>query len=404
MGVYRNSTSIATKTNTPIVNIPQSLSVVTREFIQDNAFQGVTDVTRYIPGVAVHQGEGNRDELVIRGVDSSANFFVNGFRDDVQIFRDLYNAQSLEVLRGPTALTFGRGAGGGVLNRTLKEADGAYIYNAAVQTGSFGDRRVTVDAGQAVSENFAARLNMMYEKSDTFRDYGNLQRYGINPTFTFWVDDDTKVKLSYEYFHDNRTADRGNPSQALSAVPPSSTRFNPAGPSAPNGDLTAFFGSPTLNKAIANVQTGMAFVEHDFHNGLTVKNGTFVADYQKFYQNVYPGNGPLSGAVDPADTSFNYAAYQHTTNRDSAFNQTDFVYRGGNRSGVSYARFRNGVWKTSRYRRAQYRRFSEWNQYDNWRSVQSDLFRVCRLHSPGARIVCSWRYDSRLEQQVSRVY
>ncbi len=81
-------------------------------------------MTRYVPGVAVHQGEGNRDELVIRGVDSSANFFVNGFRDDVQYFRDFYNAQSIEVLKGPSALTFGRGAGGGIVNRTLKEADG----------------------------------------------------------------------------------------------------------------------------------------------------------------------------------------------------------------------------------------------------------------------------------------
>jgi hypothetical protein len=89
-GVYTNSTSAATKINTPIVNIPQSLSVVTKEFIADNAFQNITDVTRYVPGVDVHQGEGNRDELIIRGVDSSANFFVNGFRDDVQIFRDFY--------------------------------------------------------------------------------------------------------------------------------------------------------------------------------------------------------------------------------------------------------------------------------------------------------------------------
>jgi catecholate siderophore receptor len=94
VGIYANSTSVATKVNTPIVNIPQSLTVVTREFINDNSFQNLTDITRFVPGVAIHQGEGNRDELVIRGVDSSANFFVNGFRDDVQYFRDLYNAQA----------------------------------------------------------------------------------------------------------------------------------------------------------------------------------------------------------------------------------------------------------------------------------------------------------------------
>jgi catecholate siderophore receptor len=321
------STRGATRTETPLRDIPQSITVITQQFIKDQAFPGLTDVTRYVPGVAVHQGEGNRDELIIRGVDSSANFFVNGFRDDVQYFRDLYNAQSVEILRGPSALTFGRGAGGGLLNRTLKDADGTRIYEVTAQTGSYWDRRVTLDAGQAVTENFAARLNMMYEKSNTFRDFGKLERYGINPTVTFKVDDATKIKLSYEYYHDQRTADRGNPSQALSAVAPSSTRFNPAAPFAPNGDLTAFFGSPELNVARANVQQTMAFIDHDFGNGLTVKNSTMFADYQKFYQNVYPGNGPLSGAVNPSDTSFNLAAYNHTTNRDNLFNQTDFFYK-----------------------------------------------------------------------------
>src|ERR1700722_10673902 len=208
VGVYANSTSVATKTNTPLIDIPQSLSVITRNFIKDQAFQNLTDVTRYVPGVSVHQGEGNRDELVIRGVDSSANFFVNGFRDDVQYFRDFYNAQSVEVLRGPAALTFGRGAGGGIVNRTLKEADGTQIYEASAQTGSYGDRRFTLDAGQAVNENVAVRLNAFYEGSDTFRDYGQLERYGINPTGTLKPDDDTKVRLSSAYLHSERTAAR----------------------------------------------------------------------------------------------------------------------------------------------------------------------------------------------------
>jgi len=361
VGVYSNSTSVATKVNTPLVNIPQSVSVVTKEFIKDQNFQSVTDVTRYVPGVAIHQGEGNRDELVIRGVDSSANFFVNGFRDDVQYFRDLYNTQSIEVLKGPSALTFGRGAGGGLVNRTLKEADFTRIYEATAQTGSYWDRRVTLDAGQAVNENFAARLNVMYEGGDTFRDFGKLERYGINPTVTYKPNDTTKVRLSYEYYHDERTADRGNPSQAVLPTAPGSSRANPARPFAPNGDLTAFFGSPNLNVARATVQTGMAIIEHDFENGLTVKNSTIAAQYQKFYQNVYPGNGPFAGAVDINDTTFNRAAYNNTTNRDNIFNQTDFVYQGatgpvfhtvafgtefGRQSGISFRRtgiFANGL-------------------------------------------------------------
>ncbi len=319
-GYIANSTSVATKTNTPLLNIPQSVNVLTKEFIEDQSFQHFTDATRYVPGVAIHQGEGNRDELVIRGVDSSANFFVNGFRDDVQYFRDLYNTQSIEVLKGPSALIFGRGAGGGLVNRTLKEADGRRIYEATAQTGSFGDRRVTLDAGQAINEAVAVRLNAFYEGSDTFRDYGRLERYGFNPTLTWRVNEDTKVKLSYEYYHDRELADRGNPSQALPGA--GASRFNPTTPFAPGGDLTRFFGSPIYNNTYADVQTGMAVIEHDFGNGLTVKNSSLYADFNRGYTNVYPG-----GAVNVAQTSFNYSAYQNTTNRENAFNQTDFTYK-----------------------------------------------------------------------------
>ncbi|HEU0083920.1 MAG TPA: TonB-dependent siderophore receptor [Bradyrhizobium sp.] len=327
VGVYANSTSVATKTSTALVNIPQSLTVVTRDTIRDQNFQSITDVTRYVPGVAVHQGEGNRDELVIRGVDSSANFFVNGFRDDVQYFRDLYNAQSVEILKGPSALTFGRGAGGGLVNRTLKEADGTKIYEATMQTGSYNDRRVSLDAGQAINENVAARLNAFYEGSNTFRDYGKLERYGFNPTVTLKPADDTKVKLSYEFFHDFRLGDRGNPSQGILG---GATRFNPTGPFAPRGDFTTFFGSPFYNAAHVEVQTGMAVVEHDFGNGLTVKSSSLYADYNRGYQNVYPGGaggGPGGGAVTPDQTMLSLNAYQNTTDRQNAFNQTDFVWK-----------------------------------------------------------------------------
>jgi catecholate siderophore receptor len=327
VGVYANSTSVATKTSTALVNIPQSLTVVTKDTIRDQNFQSITEVTRYVPGVAVHQGEGNRDELVIRGVDSSANFFVNGFRDDVQYFRDLYNAQSVEILKGPSALTFGRGAGGGLVNRTLKEADGTKVYEAAIQTGSYNDRRVSLDADQAINENVAARLNAFYEGSNTFRDYGHLERYGINPTVTLKPADDTKVKLSYEFFHDFRLADRGNPS---TGIPGGATRFNPTAPFAPAGDFSTFFGSPFYNTAHVEVQTGMAVIEHEFGNGLTVKNSSLYADYNRGYQNVFPGatgGGPAGGAVTPDQTMLSLNAYQNTTDRQNAFNQTDFVWK-----------------------------------------------------------------------------
>jgi len=322
VGYYSNSTSAATKTNTSLLNIAQSVNVVPKQMIEDQATHSITDITRYIPGITIHQGEGNRDELVIRGVDSSANFFVNGFRDDVQYFRDLYNTQSIEVIKGPSALTFGRGAGGGLVNRTLKEADGQRIYEATAQTGSWGDRRFTVDAGQAVNDKVAVRLNAFYEGSDTFRDFGRLERYGINPTLTWKPTDDTKIKLSYEYYHDKELADRGNPSLA---VPGGATRFNPTVPFVPNNDFSKFFGSPIYNNTYADVQTTMAVIDHDFGNGLTVKNSTMYADFNRGYTNVYPGSAAT--ITGPDTGSMSLSAYQNTTNRENLFNQTDFTYK-----------------------------------------------------------------------------
>src|SRR6185369_6945210 len=91
-----NSINSATKTLTPLRDIPQSISVVTKEQIRDQSMASVADVDAYVPGITSHQGENNRDQLVIRGNNTSADFFVNGVRDDVQYFRDLYNVERVE--------------------------------------------------------------------------------------------------------------------------------------------------------------------------------------------------------------------------------------------------------------------------------------------------------------------
>ena len=201
VGVYANSTSVATKTNTPLINIPQSITVVTKEFIRDQSFQSVTDVTRYVPGVAVHQGEGNRDELVIRGVDSSANFFVNGFRDDVQYLprslqhpehRGAEGAERADLRPRRRRRPAQPHAQGSRLPPDLR-SDGA--DRLILPTGAS-----TLDAGQAINQNFAARLNAMYEGSDTFRDYGHLERYGINPTVTWQPNDSDQGQAQLRIF------------------------------------------------------------------------------------------------------------------------------------------------------------------------------------------------------------
>ena len=164
--------SSATKTPTPLRDVPQSVTVVTQELIKDQLMMSIGDVVRYVPGITAHQGENNRDQVIIRGNSSSADFFVNGVRDDVQYYRDLYNLDRVEALKGPNAMIFGRGGGGGVVNRVTKEAEfqprprGRRCRAGCSATG--GSR---ADFDQPLGGKVAFRLNGMFENSDSFRDW-----------------------------------------------------------------------------------------------------------------------------------------------------------------------------------------------------------------------------------------
>ena len=300
--------STATKTNTPLIDVPQSVSVVTQEAIKDQNVQSMSDAVRYVPGIGISQGEGNRDALVFRGNRSTADFFVDGIRDDVQYYRDMYNIERVEVLKGPNGMIFGRGGSGGVINRVQKEADWIPVREIIAQVGSWDAKRVAFDLGQGMNETSALRLNAMYEDSGSFRQGVNLKRYGVNPTITIAPTDQTKVVLNVEYFKDERTADRGIPSMTGTNKPYSTNR-------------STFFGDPERSNSNTELKAANALIEHKFDNQLLLRNRTRYATQDKYYMNVYP-----SGAVNPAGTQVAVSAYDDTTSRDNFFNQTDLLY------------------------------------------------------------------------------
>jgi catecholate siderophore receptor len=299
-----NAVSTATKTLTALRDIPQSISVVTKEQIRDQAMASVADVVAYVPGITSHQGENNRDQLVIRGNSTSADFFLNGVRDDVQYYRDLYNVERVEALKGPNSMMFGRGGGGGVINRVSKEAGFARLRELTFQGGSFSAKRFTADFDQPINNRLALRLNGLYENSGSFRDYVDLERYGVNPTATLVLGPKTAVKLSYEYFHDRRVADRGIPS------------FHGRPVDVP---IETFFGDPDNSRVRAGVNLFSASIDHQAGR-FNIRNRTMFGDYDRFYQNYVPG------AVT-ADKSFvSISSYNNATKRRNLFNQTDVTF------------------------------------------------------------------------------
>ncbi|HBB94645.1 MAG TPA: TonB-dependent siderophore receptor [Blastocatellia bacterium] len=303
-GYQIGALSSATRTDTLLRDVPQSITVVSKEQIRDQSMQNIADVVNYIPGITSHQGENNRDQLVIRGNSTSADFFLNGVRDDVQYYRDLYNVDRVEALKGPNAMTFGRGGGGGVINRVTREAGFTRSREVTLQGGSFGDKRFTADFDRPLNQNVAGRLNGMFESSGSFRQNVYLRRYGINPTVTITPGTQTRIVLGYEYFHDRRTADRGIPS----------FRSRPV-----DIPISTFFGNPANSYARASVNLGSASITHQAGH-LNIRNRTLFGDYDRGYQNYVPG------AVTADKTQAALSAYNNATKRRNFFNQTDLTY------------------------------------------------------------------------------
>jgi catecholate siderophore receptor len=292
----------ATRTPTRLRDVPQAISVVTRTLIDDQRMMNMGDVVRYMPGVGMAQGEGNRDTPVFRGNSSTSDFFVDGVRDDVQYFRDLYNVDRVEALKGPNAMIFGRGGVGGVINRVSRQAQWAPFREVGLQVGSHDDRRFTGDLGQALSSASAVRVTGVYESADSYRRGVGLERYGVNPTVAFALGANTTIRAGYEFFHDERTADRGI----------SSYQGRPVAT-----DASTFFGNSDESRARVNANVVSSVLEHKFSPRVSLRNRISYGDYDKFYQNVFPG------AVDASGTSVSISAYNNATNRQNLFNQTD---------------------------------------------------------------------------------
>ncbi len=130
--------STGTKTPTPLVDVPQTVTFITEDQLEDQSVRQLGEALRYVPGVSLETGEGHRDEIFIRGQETTADFYIDGLRDDAQYYRSLYNISRVEVLKGANALIFGRGGGGGVVNRVSKRA--TFVRRVHARRGSRSTR------------------------------------------------------------------------------------------------------------------------------------------------------------------------------------------------------------------------------------------------------------------------
>lgn len=305
--VVKNTTA-GSKTETAVRDLPQTVTIVNQALIKDLNMQSMADVVRYVPGIGMANGEGNRDAPVFRGSsNASGDFYIDGVRDDVEYYRDLYNTERVEALTGPNAMIFGRGGSGGVINRVTKQANFGTVRAADLTLGSYQNRRLTADVGQAVNDSVAFRITGLVEDSGGYQRNFSLRRSGVNPTVAIRPDRATSIVLGYEHFQDKRTADRGVPSLGGRPL---------------DVPVDAFFGDPSEDSRPTRLNSNAfsALVEHDFGAGVTLSNKTRYTSYDKMYQNYN------AGAINTATARVPISAYNNHQWRQNLFNQTDVTF------------------------------------------------------------------------------
>jgi catecholate siderophore receptor len=307
-GYRAKRSSTVTKTDTELRDVPQSVQVIPEALVKDQGMRSMAQVLRYVPGASMNPGEGGRDQPVLRGISTTSDFYVDGVRDDALYFRDPYNAERIEILKGPSGMTFGRGGAGGVINRVTKRPLDAPRTQAEISLGSHDAKRATADVSGRFAGNAGYRINAVIEDSGSFRNDVVLRRSGINPVVEFFPTNATSILLGYEHFEDSRTVDRGIPSNKATGLPYESAR-------------ETFFGNAAQSKGTGRVDAFSARIEHELAPNTMLRDSFRITDYATSRQNVQPNS-----AVD-ASGKLQISAYNQANDRINVFNQTELETR-----------------------------------------------------------------------------
>lgn len=248
-----------------IKDTPQSITVLPEQLLEERALFTLRDALRTVPGISLAAGEGGGrqgDNLTLRGFPAGNDIYIDGVRDLGQYGRDTFNLESVEVLKGPSAVLFGRCSTGGVINQVSKSPKLTPFYELSGTVGSGPQGRLAVDVNQPIGGSGALRLNLMGFKGETpGRDYIEQQRLGAAPSFGIGLNGPTRLIVSYFYLNNDNMPDYGFP--YLGGRP------------APVGRAVRtenFYGFPNRDYEHDDVHIGTVRVEHDFNENVRLRN------------------------------------------------------------------------------------------------------------------------------------
>lgn len=284
---YLSKESSAAKIAADLRDIPQAVSVVPEAVLRDQRALSVQDALKNVPGVGFSSGDGQRDQVTIRGFSAISDQFVDGFRDDALYFRDLSNIDRIEVIKGPAAVLYGRGSSGGLINRVTRKP-GDNVAAVTLSAGSWDTKRAEADLGHAFGDGRVAfRITGAHERSGSFRQFQFLDRDAIAPSLLFRPDDRTEILLQADYLEDRRITDFGIPAYLGKPVDvPAKSYYGAA--NARDADVSrSRVSSQTLN------------LVHRFSDSLSLRNGFRRYDYDLDRRNTLSGRVLAPTAQQP---------------------------------------------------------------------------------------------------------
>jgi len=252
----------------PLVDTPQSVTVVPRQLIEEQRAQSLQEVLRNVPGITFTSGEGNLgwgDMFTIRGFSAEQSIMVDGIRDAGLASRsDTFNLERVEVFKGTGSLESGVSAVGGAVNLVSKEARLGSFRDLSTTLGSDETRRVTADLNEQLGATSALRVNLMRHTSNVAgRAVTDNDRWGMAGSLALGLGTPTRVTIDYLHQEDNNTPDGGVP-----------ILRGTGGKRMPSVSRSAWYGDPDLYRDDTKTDSATLKVEHDFSADTRVSNIT----------------------------------------------------------------------------------------------------------------------------------
>ncbi|MEM0981576.1 MAG: TonB-dependent receptor [Cyanobacteria bacterium P01_H01_bin.58] len=271
--VVPNATT-ATRTDTPLRDVPQSIQVIPQEVLEDQQVFRLNDALRNVSGVTSASNDPRGQRFNVRGFNDTTQL-RDGFRISVGAqnigFQELSNIEQIEVLKGPASILFGAVEPGGVINLVSEQPLSEPFYDLSLRVGNRGLLEPSLDFSGPLTEDgrLLYRLNALYRTEDSFRDYDTeIERSFIAPTISWQISDRTDLTLYFEYSDDERPADFG---------------IIPIGDEVADIPFDRILGEPEDRITAEFLRTGYQF-EHRFSDNWKLRNAFSYASYDNAFE------------------------------------------------------------------------------------------------------------------------